>query len=67
MGSKGAPPPPDQPSHNLTKPVETRRIIINFNATEEFRKELKIYSTELGMTVTDVIMEAIEMHKRSRK
>ena len=42
-------------------------VLINFNATAEFRKELKIYATEIGMTVTDLIIEAVEMHKQARK
>ncbi len=67
LDSKGAPPSLLQSSHNLTKEDTTRTVLINFNATAEFRKELKIYATELGMTVTDLIMEAIEMHKQSRR
>ena len=67
LDTKGAPPSIMQSSHNLTKVDSTRNVLINFNATAEFRKELKIYATELGMTVTDIIMEAIELHKQSRK
>lgn len=67
LDSKGAPPSLMESSHNLTKEDTTRTVLINFNATAEFRKELKIYATELGMTVTDLIMEAIEMHKQARK
>jgi hypothetical protein len=67
LDTKGAPPSIMQSSHNLTKVDSTRNVLINFNATAEFRKELKIYATELGMTVTDIIMEAIEMHKQARK
>ncbi len=67
LDSKGEPPSIMQRSSNLTKEDSTRTVLINFNATAEFRKELKIYATELGMTVTDLIMEAIEMHKLSRK
>lgn len=65
--SKGAPPPLEERSHNLSKRNSDRMVLINFKATEEFRKELKIYATELGMSITDVIMEAIEMHKNTRK
>jgi hypothetical protein len=67
LDTKGAPPSIMQSSHNLTKVDSARNVLINFNATAEFRKELKIYATELGMTVTDIIMEAIELHKQSRK
>ncbi|MFN4254166.1 MAG: hypothetical protein ACK4Q5_04085 [Saprospiraceae bacterium] len=65
--TKGAPPPLEERSHNLSKRNSDRMVLINFKATEEFRKELKIYATELGMSITDVIMEAIEMHKSTRK
>ena len=67
LDSKGAPPSLMQSSHNLTKADSTRNVLINFNATAEFRKELKIYATELGMTVTDLIMEGIRLHKELRK
>ena len=67
LDSKGEPPSIQQRSSNLTKEDSARTVLINFNATAEFRKELKIYATELGMTVTDLIMEAIDMHKLSRK
>ncbi len=65
--AKGEPPRFIEQSHNLTKEVAVKRVIINFNATAEFRKELKIYATELGLTVTDLIMEAIKLHKDLRK
>ena len=67
LDSKGEPPSIQQRSSNLSKEDSTRMVLINFNATAEFRKELKIYATELGMTVTDLIMEAIDMHKSSRQ
>ncbi|MBL7817883.1 MAG: hypothetical protein JNL70_22935 [Saprospiraceae bacterium] len=67
LDSKGAPPSLMQRSNNLTKEDTQKTVLINFNATAEFRKELKIYATELGMTVTDLIMEAIELHRQSRK
>lgn len=65
--NKGTPPSPIQQSHNLTKSEASSMVLINFNATAEFRKELKIYATEIGMTVTDLIIEAVEMHKQARK
>ena len=65
--NKGTPPSPIQQSHNLTKADASTMVLINFNATAEFRKELKIYATEIGMTVTDLIIEAVEMHKQARK
>ncbi len=65
--TKGAPPPLEERSHNLSKRNSDRVVLINFKATEEFRKALKIYATELGLSITDVIMEAIEMHKATRK
>ena len=65
--AKGEPPRFIEQSHNLTKGDATKRIIINFNSTVEFRKELKIYATELGLTVTDLIMEAIALHRQLRK
>lgn len=65
--AKGTPPSLEERSHNLSKRNSDRIVLINFKATEEFRKELKIYATELGMSITDVIMEAIELHKRSVK
>lgn len=64
---KGEPPRFIEQSHNLTKEDTAKRIIINFNATAEFRKELKIYAAELGITVTELIMEAIKLHKELRK
>jgi hypothetical protein len=65
--AKGEPPRLIEQSHNLTKDEAVKRVIINFNTTAEFRKELKIYATELGLTVTDLIMEAIKLHKDLRK
>lgn len=65
--TKGEPPKFMEQSHNLTKVESTKTVLINFNATAEFRKEVKIYATELGLTVTELIMEAIEMHKKARK
>lgn len=67
LDTKGAPPSFVEQSHNLTKDEAAKRVIINFNATAEFRKELKIYATELGLTVTDLIMESIKLHKELRK
>ena len=67
LDTKGEPPRFVEQSHNLTKDVAGKRVIINFNATAEFRKELKIYAAELGMTVTDLIMEGIRLHKELRK
>jgi hypothetical protein len=65
--TKGAPPKLIEQSHNLTKVESTQMVLINFNATAEFRKEVKIYATEIGLTVTELIMEAIELHKKARK
>jgi hypothetical protein len=67
LDTKGAPPPPEERSHNLSKRNSDRIVLINFKATEEFRKTLKIYATELGMSITDVIMEAIDLHRKSIK
>jgi hypothetical protein len=67
IDSKGVPPSFIEQSNNLTKDEGNKRVIINFNATAEFRKELKIYAAELGITVTDLIMEAIQLHKQLRK
>lgn len=65
--SKGEPPKLIEQSHNLTKVEGSKTVLINFNVTAEFRKEVKIYATELGLTVTELIMEAIELHKQARK
>jgi hypothetical protein len=65
--AKGEPPKFMEQSHNLTKVESSKMVLINFNATAEFRKEVKIYATELGLTVTELIMEAIDMHKKARK
>jgi hypothetical protein len=65
--TKGAPPKLMEQSHNLTKAESSKMVLINFNATAEFRKEVKIYATEIGLTVTELIMEAIELHKKARK
>ncbi len=67
IDAKGEPPKFMEQSHNLTKVESTKMVLINFNATAEFRKEVKIYATELGLTVTELIMEAIELHKTARK
>jgi hypothetical protein len=65
--TKGEPPKLMEQSHNLTKEESSKMVLINFNATAEFRKEVKIYATEIGLTVTELIMEAIELHKKARK
>ncbi len=67
IDAKGEPPKFMEQSHNLTKVESSKMVLINFNATAEFRKEVKIYATELGLTVTELIMESIEMHKKARK
>lgn len=64
IGNKGTPPNMEEQSHNLTKPDSAKSVLINFSATPEFRKELKIYAAELGLTVTQLIMEAIDFHKK---
>jgi hypothetical protein len=65
VGTKGIPPSIASQSHNLTKPDSSKNVLINFSATPEFRKELKIYAAELGLTVTQLIMEAIDNHKKT--
>jgi len=67
MDSKGEPPALMEQSHNLSKFDASKTVLINFNASAEFRKDLKIYAAELGMTVTDLIIEAVELHKSTRK
>lgn len=64
---KRLPAPPkenQQQSHNLSKKTGDKKVQLHFESTASEKKELKILSAQLGMTMTDIWKEAFEDFKR---
>jgi hypothetical protein len=57
----------NQASNNLNEPAGGDDLVtINFKAKKSFRNELKIYAAQQGKSITDVLFEAVELHKKQR-
>jgi hypothetical protein len=60
---KGPPPAADITSTNLTKVSDTDAVAMNFKVPGEFRKKMKQYAAELGISMTDLLMRSIEEYQ----
>ena len=60
---KGPPPPETQASTNLSKVSDASIVPMNFKVPSEFRKTMKQYAAELGISMTDLMMRAVEEYK----
>jgi len=61
---KGLPPSEDTSSANLTKVSDNDQVAMNFKVPAEFRKTMKQYAAELEISMTDLLLKAIEEYKQ---
>lgn len=61
---KGLPPVEAVASVNLNKVSDTDTVAMNFKVTAEFRKNMKQYAAELGISMTDLLTMAFEEYKK---
>lgn len=62
---KGPPPSDETTSTNLTKASDNDIVPMNFKVPAEFRKNMKQYAAELGISMTDLMITAVEEYKAS--
>ena len=60
---KGSPPAEEVVSTNLTKVSDTDLVAMNFKVAAEFRKNMKQYAAELGISMTDLLTRAVEEYR----
>jgi hypothetical protein len=60
---KGPPPAESSASTNLTKSSDTDVVAMNFKVPAEFRKTMKKYAAELSISMTDLLMQAVEEYR----
>lgn len=60
---KGAPPQETVTSVNLNKESDNSVVSMNFKVPPEFRKNMKQYAAELGISMTDLMIKAVEEYK----
>ncbi len=60
---KGPPPPAEVTSTNLSKLSDTDLVAMNFRVPAEFRKNMKQYAAALGVSMTELLMEAFEEYR----
>jgi hypothetical protein len=61
---KGPPPAETVTSVNLAKASDTDKVPMNFKVTAEFRKTMKQYAAELGISMTDLLTTAVEEYRK---
>lgn len=61
---KGLPPAEVAASINLSKVSDTDTVAMNFKVSAEFRKNMKQYAAELGISMTDLLTMAFEEYKK---
>lgn len=61
---KGPPPAEEAASVNLTKISDTDLVAINFKVPAEFRKTFKQYAAELGVSMTELLITAVEEYRK---
>ncbi len=57
---KGTPPPVQQASNNLAKPLDGELVAMNFRVPSEFRKLVRQYALDNNMTAVQILTEAIQ-------
>lgn len=62
---KGPPPAEEITSTNLTKASDQDIVPMNFKVPAEFRKNMKQYAAELGISMTDLMIKAVEEYRGS--
>lgn len=60
---KGPPPAEETTSTNLTKISDTDLVAMNFKVPGEFRKNMKQYAAELSISMTDLLVRAVEEYR----
>lgn len=60
---KGSPPAEEVRSANLTKISDTDHVAMNFKVPAEFRKDMKQYAAELGISMTDLLTKAVKEYR----
>jgi len=53
-----------QQSHNLSKPTGDKKTQLHFESTASEKKELKMLSAQLGVSMSDIWREAFEDFKK---
>jgi len=61
---KGQPPSEGSISANLNKPSDRDLVAVNFKVPAEFHKNLKQYAAELGVSMTDLLITAVEDYRK---
>ena len=64
--TKGAPPPENKPSNNLTKKAATEKAYLNFTTTAAFKKAFKRYALEHDLPMNRLLEACFDAYKESR-
>lgn len=60
---KGTPPPADVASANLKKLSDADQVGMSFKVPAEFRKEMKGYANNLGISMTELLIRSVHEYK----
>jgi len=60
---KGAPPPPQMASENLTKRTDFEMKPLNFKVPAGFKKEFKGYAMEMDITMVELLQRSFREFK----
>lgn len=60
---KGAPPPPQVTSNNLTKTTDYEMRPLNFKVPADFKKEFKGYAMEMDITMVELLQRSFRDFK----
>ena len=61
--TKGAPPPIDKPSQNLTKNPSNKPVSLNFYVENEFRREYKRFAVEHDISMNELLRRSFQLYK----
>ncbi len=65
---KGTPPPEDQPSRNLGKPVSSARVAFNMDVPTDAKTSFKVYATVNGYkNMGDLFQEVWDFYQEHHK
>ncbi len=65
--TKGAPPPEQKPSQNLTKAQSGLPVPLNFKVSPEFHREFKTYAAQHDISMLELLERCFKSYKEIEK
>jgi hypothetical protein len=61
--TKGAPPPIEKPSMNLTKHPSNKSVSLNFYVENEFRRDYKRFAVEHDISMNELLRRSFKLYQ----